>query len=105
MASTRSLGFLTTLPRASVPGKESGESYIVFYGLNSEVTQHHFHCVLFIRSKLLREWKQTLPLNGRSIKEFADMFINHHMLERAGAGILPLFICWVEGGSLTFPLL
>lgn len=60
------------------PKGESCGSCIVLYGLTSEVMQHHFHCILFIRGELPRECIQTLPLNGRSIKELADMLINRY---------------------------
>lgn len=78
-------------------------SGISFYDLTSEVMQHHFHYILFIRSKSLGEWNLTSPLDGKSVNESADMFVNHHkltgplhsaLIHRMGREEAPPFPCF-----------
>ena len=62
------------------PARQVPIYLIRFSKVVSEVTQHHFHCMIFIRSESLRsvcfQEKRDLDsiLGERSVQAFVDMF-------------------------------
>ena len=55
-----------------------GGGCIAFYDLALEVMQYNFHHILFVRVSKTRpyssEGNKSPPLDGKTVKEFADMF-------------------------------
>lgn len=91
----------TRWPSYKGKNHQKAENIIAFSHLAWETMQHHYCCILSIRSKSLmwaifKEEELDSILCGKILKDFACIFLKHNLLESKGHGIKTQ-VAWFHG--------